>query len=174
MSQWDQYVQFSPYVQSHTLLQSVADPLVVFKQPTDKAYARYRELMQLLDVATLDIMTLQYHPRAIVASCLYVLLAFHFGQATKEEITTAFCQSSHFLTAWHPFNDLFGNFLTSVFGFELHELLPTIQYVAMLMSLPFNYQLPTNESGAECHFEEFLAMQTYHPQQMEFMRSKLR
>jgi len=174
MNQWDQYVQHSPYASNHTLLQSVVDPLVIFRQPTDKSYARYRELMQLIDISTLDIMTLQYHPRAIVASALYVLLAFHLGQATKEEISTLFSQSSQFLTTWHPFNDLFANFLITVFGFELHELLPTIQYIAPFMALPFNYQLPTNETGTEFHFEEFLAIQTYHPLQMEHIRTRLR
>ena len=54
MRQWDQYIQFSAYAANNCFLKSLSDPLVVFKQPTDKAYARFRELMQLIDVATLD------------------------------------------------------------------------------------------------------------------------
>ncbi len=174
MSQWDQYIQNSPYAVSHPLLRLVCDPLVVFKLPNEKAYARFRELTQLMDAMTLDVLTLQYHPRALVASTMYLLLAFHFGQATKEEMATAFYQSSHFITACHPFNDLFGNFLIQCFGFQLTELLPTIQYVATFMALPFSYQLPNRESSVEGHFEDFLAQQTYHPQQMDFIRGKMR
>ena len=152
MNHWDHYIQFNDYAVNHRLMGSVPDPLVVFKLPNEKAYARFRELMQLLDVSVLDVMTLQYHPRAIIAAAFYVLLAFHFGQATREEISTVFCQSSQFLTLCHPFNDLFSNFLEQSFGFQLQELLPTIQYIATFMALPFNYQLPAHEGATEVCF----------------------
>ena len=145
IAQWDYYIQFSPFARNHALMQTVSDPIVVFKLPNEKAYARFRELMQLLDAMILDVITLQYHPRVIIASTLYVLLAFHYGVASKDEIATAFSQNSHFLTVWHPFNDLFNNFLVQCFGFQLHELLPTIQYVSTYMLLPFDYQPPNYE-----------------------------
>jgi len=172
-NQWNQYIQYSSYALNHPLVQSLEDPIVVFRQPTDKSYARYRELIQLIDVAVLDASTLQYHPRAIVASALYVLLAFHFGQATKEEIATLFCKGSQFLNALHPFNDLFGYFLETDFGLSLQELLPTIQYISTFMSLPFNFQVPGNEMGAEYHFEDFVSLQTYHPLQMEYIKARM-
>ena len=142
MSQWDIYIQQCPYALNHPLLRSFSDPSVVFKQPTEKAYARYRELMQLIDTILLDLVSLQYQPRAIIASVLYILLAYHFGQVTKEGIASEFSCSSHFLSPEYPFNDLFSDFLAQSFGFQLAELLPTIQYVAVFMSMPFNYDLP--------------------------------
>eukprot|EP00826_Nyctotherus_ovalis_P017416 TRINITY_DN15128_c0_g1_i2.p2 TRINITY_DN15128_c0_g1~~TRINITY_DN15128_c0_g1_i2.p2 ORF type:complete len:124 (+),score=37.15 TRINITY_DN15128_c0_g1_i2:69-440(+) len=102
---------------------------------------RYRELMQLVDLVVLDVTWLRYQPRALVASALYVLLAFHFGQASVQEIAAQFPAISSFLDPRFPFNDLFGNFLDKYCGFELSELLPTIQYMAGFISLRFDYTI---------------------------------
>ena len=142
MGQWDSFIMSSEYAKSHVLMKSLSDPIVVFKQPNEKAYSRFRELSQLIDIIILDIATLRYHPRAIIASLLYTLLIFHYGQATIEEIVTEFPKCSSFLNAQYPFNDLYENFLHASFGFDLLELLPTIQYVSGFLALPFNYALP--------------------------------
>ena len=146
MSQWDMYIQQSPYAMNHPLIRSVSDPFIVFKQPTEKAYAKFREFMQVIDIALLDVVSLQYQPRAIIASTMYLMLVYHFGQATKEIISAEFVYSSHFLNPEYPFNDLFSDFLVQSFGFQLAELLPTIQYMSTFMALPFNYNLPTTSS----------------------------
>ena len=143
MSQWDTYIQYSEYARSHSLVKALQDPIVVFKQPNEKSYARFRELNQLVDVALLDISTLQYTPRAVIASAMYVLLAFHFGQATLEEISTRFADNSAFLNESYPFNDLFSRYLQSSFGYDLPELLPTIRYMSGFIALPFNYSIPS-------------------------------
>jgi len=149
MSQWDSYIQYNMYALNHPLILSLYDPIMVFKQPNDKSYARFRELNQLIDLSLLDIATLQYCPRALIASSMYVLLAYHFGQATKEDIVLQFGQGSGFLNAEFPFNDLFGNYLTTCFGFNLSELLPTIQYISSFMALPFNYDIPATRKKSE-------------------------
>ena len=143
MSQWDLYIESNPYALNHPLVQAVDDPYVVFKQPNEKSYARFREFIQILDISLLDVKTLQYKTRAIVASTLYLLLAYHFGQATRHQIYQTFVHSSHFLNPNFPFNDLFTDFLTQSFGFALPELLPTIQYMATFLAIPFNYDLPS-------------------------------
>lgn len=143
IGQWDTYIQFNEAARNNELVKSLQDPIVVFKLPNDKSYARYRELCQLVDLASLDIATLQYSPRALIASGMYVLLAFHFGQATKEDIIERFTKSSSFVTAQCPFNDLFSHYLHTSFGYELPELLPTIQFMSPFMGLPFSYVTPS-------------------------------
>ncbi len=105
--------------------------------------------MQLIDAAVLDVQSLQYHPRALIAAALYVLLTWRYGQASKEAIAGEFTAGSRFLNERYPFNDLFGDFLAQTFGYQLAELLPTIQYIAVFIVLPFNYALP----GAHGHTE---------------------
>ena len=91
----------------------------------------------------LDINTLQYLPRALVASALYILLCYHFGQASKQDISQRFPLCPSFLDLALPFNDLFAHFLTQSFTFHLADLLPTIQYLATFMAVDFDYTLPT-------------------------------
>ena len=146
MSAWDQYLG-NPYTTTHRLLLSIPDPNVVFKSPNQKSYARYRELTQLLDIASLHVATLQYTPRALVASALYILLSYHFGQVTKETIYSTFPYTSHFLSPQFPFNQFFAQFLMQTFGFQLEFLLPTIQYLARFMAIPFDYSLPTSPAN---------------------------
>jgi hypothetical protein len=41
------------------------------------------------------------------------------------------------------FNDIFADFLEYSFGFNLIDLLPTIQYLCTFFILPLNFDLPT-------------------------------
>jgi len=141
MRKWDFYIQYSEYAINHILIKSLNDPIVVFKVPNEKSCARFRELIQLIDLVVLDVIFLRYQPRALVTSALYVLLAFHFGQASLEEISAQFPTTSSFLDPRFPFNDLFEDFLGKYSGFELSELLPTIQYMAGFLALRFHYPI---------------------------------
>lgn len=143
MNQWDIYLETNAYAQNHQLLKIIADRDLYFKQPNEKAYARFRELMQILDIAVLDIITLQYQPRAIIAATMYLLMGHYMEHFTLDKISEEFMYGSAFLDPDNLFNDLFSDFLGQSFGFQIPELLPTIQYVASFMSLPFNYDLPS-------------------------------
>lgn len=98
--------------------------------------------MQIIDIALLDVISLQYQPRAIVASVMYILLGYHFGQFFKDSIASEVENNSQFLNDGYAYNDLFSDFLAQSFGFQIAELLPTIQYISSFMALPFNYDLP--------------------------------
>lgn len=170
---WDNFIQFSSYALSHPFVQCLEDPRIVFTQPTESSYTRHRQLTQLIDVVILDAATLQYHPRAVAASALYVVLALSCELASREEIAAVFCRGSQFLNALHSFNEVFGYFVESEFGLCLQELLPAIQYVSTFMSLPFDYQLPENETGAGYNFEELISLQTHNPLQLEYIQAKM-
>lgn len=45
-----------------------------FKKIDNDSYKNYRQMMQLLDCAILDIQTVQYKPKILVISLLYLLL----------------------------------------------------------------------------------------------------
>lgn len=143
MNQWDLYVERSEYAQSHPLVLSQGSELIQFKQSNQKSYARFREMMQLMDCAVLDAQTLQYKPRALIASIMYVLLGKYFKQFSAQQIFEEFPRnSSYLLDKTSAFNDLFGNFLTYSFGFELTDLLPSIQYISTYIKLPLILDLP--------------------------------
>jgi len=138
MEQWDAYVQYNNYAKNNILIKSLPDDLILFKVSNEKAYAHFRELCQLIDLAVLDIRTLKHSPRTIIASGMYILLAFHFGHITIE----AKGLTSLLLDASLPLNNLFEHFVNTCFGFELEELLVTIEYMGKFMLLEFDYSIP--------------------------------
>jgi hypothetical protein len=145
MNQWDLYVERSEYARSHPLIEPLAESedIVQFKQSNQKSYARFREMMQIIDCALLDSQTLQYKPRALIASLMYILLGKYFGSFTIQQIFESFPYNSQYLLdTKNEFNDLFGDFLTYSFGFELIDLLPSIQYVSTYINLPVSLDLP--------------------------------
>ena len=143
MCQWDLYIESAPSAISHPLVVQLGDALIQFKKPEEKAYARFRECMQLIDTAVLDIETLQYNTRTLVAAFMYLILGKHFGQFSLQQIVEQFPYSSQYLlNPKYSFNDLFGEFLLFSFGFQLIDLLPSIQYASRFFQLPLNFDLP--------------------------------
>ena len=143
MNQWDLYVERSAFAQSHPLIQAIKEDLIQFKQSNQKSYGRYRELMQMIDCAVLDAQTLQYKPRALIASVMYVLLGKYFNQFNSNQMFEQFPNNNYYLVdKTSQFNQLFGNFLSYSFGFELNDLLPSVQYVATYVKLPLSLEMP--------------------------------
>ena len=119
----------------------------------------------------------KYRPRGIVASILYLIIGMHIKEFTILMIWQEFVVSSNrFLNYFIDYNWLFNDFLYLSFGFQIHDLAPTIQYVWSFMSIPFNYDLPLSAQNKNClegNFEEFLSYQTHHPLALEFTKSRI-
>lgn len=175
MNQWDIYINTNEYAVNHEIIQSVGD--LTFKTSNETAYSRFREVLQIMDLIILDNNCLRYKPRGLVASILFLILGLHTGEFDVERIWTEFIYTSNgFLDPNSLFNQLFMDFLFLSFGFQLHDLAPTIQYVSAFMSIPFNYDMPMyaqNKNALEGHFEEFLSYQTHHPQALDFVKQRI-
>ena len=144
MNQWDLFIEnkenFSHFNFSLKLVQ--------FKAPNEKSYLLFREFMQILDNILLDIETLQYKPRALVGSLMYLILGKDLQEFSLQQIIEDFPFTSNYLINNKiNFNYAFAKFLTYCFGFELFELLPTIQFVATFFGLPILNNLPIARSG---------------------------
>jgi len=169
MNQWDLYIEHSEYAKNHSLIKANKIELMQFKQSNQKSYAKFRELMQLIDCTVLDIQTLQYKPRVLIASMMYILLGKYFKNFTSNQIFEQFPRNSFYLLdKTSEFNDLFGNFLLYSFGFELNDLLPSIQYTSTYVRLPISLDLPkavkmTKENVLEVFFffESFNILGTF-------------
>lgn len=144
LSQWDLYIEKSAYAIEHPLAKALGkDALIQFKQPNEKSYAIYREIMQYIDCLVLEVEHLQYNKRTLVAGLIYLVLGKQYKQFTVKHITEEFPVSSVFLLdKRNAYNDLFADFLGYIFGFTMEELLPSIQYAAPFFKLPLNYDMP--------------------------------
>ncbi len=74
--------------------------------------------MQILDCMILDVQTLQYKPRALLASLFYLLIGKYYEQFTDDQIIKHFPKSSiYLLDDEYAYNDLFADFLRCSFGY---------------------------------------------------------
>ena len=142
MSQWDSFVQNCEFAKNHGLI-SGNGKVPLFKKPHNSSYNLYRQYMELVDCAILDIQTLQYKQRAIIAAFMYILLGKEFKQFTNDQILNDFPTSSlYLLNDSLPYNELYSYFISNFFGLALYDLLPTIQYGSTFFGLEFQIELP--------------------------------
>lgn len=71
MQQWDLFLDTKAQVQDEYFL--MHEPKY-FKRVDEDSYRSYRQVMQILDCAILDIQTVQYKPKILVCSMLYLIL----------------------------------------------------------------------------------------------------
>lgn len=175
MNQWDIFISTNEYALSHPLIQNSID--LTFKSSHESSYTRFREVMQIMDLIILDHTSLLYQPRGLVVSIMFLILGIYTGEFDVQKIWNEFTFSSNgFLNPESEFNQLFIEFIFLSFGFQLHDLAPTIQYVSSFMGIPFNYDLPMcfqNKSALDGHFEEFLSHQTHHPLALRFIEERI-
>ena len=143
LSYWDFYIEKSFFAQSNPLVITLGFDNLQFRKTTEHSYKRFREFMQLIDTSLLEVQTLEYKARTLIASFLYLLLGVYFQQFERDQIFNDFPCSSLFLFQDHNgYNTLFNDFLNKSFGYALVDLLPTIQYCATFFKLKMNYDLP--------------------------------
>lgn len=100
--------------------------------------------MQLIDCCLLEVDTLQYKPRPLIAAFMYIVIGIEFDQFTTEIVVERFPSSSLYLLEPNfAFNNLFARFLEIHFGIELEELLPSIQYASTFAGLEVSTKLPS-------------------------------
>jgi len=68
-----------------------------YKKIDSDSYKNYRQMMQLLDCAILDIQTVQYKPKILVISLLYLLLGKEFNEFSKKKIVNEFPRTSTYI-----------------------------------------------------------------------------
>ena len=73
-------------------------------------------MMQLLDCAILDIQTVQYKPKILVCSMLYLILGKELGEFSKKKIINEIPKTSLFFLEETPYNTLFNMFIEMRLG----------------------------------------------------------
>ena len=142
LSQWDLYLETIP-TSMNSLLSNGTAKRLFFKRPCEESYSLFRELHQLIDCAVLDIQSLRYTQRGLLAAFMYLVLEKSCMQRTAKEVVEEFSRKdSSALKERSEFNKLFGEFLRFGFGFELKEMAPIILYAACFFRLPLKFDLP--------------------------------
>lgn len=71
MQQWDLFLDSTQMQQQPFFMNHQSK---YFKKIDEDSYKNYRQIMQILDCAILDIQTVQYKPKILVCSLLYLIL----------------------------------------------------------------------------------------------------
>ncbi|CAD8102666.1 unnamed protein product [Paramecium sonneborni] len=150
-----------------------------FRKPNEESYQLFRKLCQLIDCTLLDIQTLQYMPRTIVASFMYLIISFQLNVFEIDMLEIMSRTSMFLLNRDNQFNIIFGQFVTITFGFALQDILPAIQYAVGFYELEINYETPPgvvhlSNTPLESNYEEFLSFQCYSKYSLQFIRQKTR
>ena len=74
MQQWDLFLEGRVQMQDEYFVMHEAK---YFKRVDEDSYRSYRQVMQILDCAILDIQTVQYKPKILVCSMLYLILGIY-------------------------------------------------------------------------------------------------
>ena len=73
MQQWDLFLDTAETLTNDFFRQHQPS---YFKKVDEDSYKNYRQVMQILDCAILDIQTVQYKPKILVCSLLYLILGY--------------------------------------------------------------------------------------------------
>ncbi|CAD8123361.1 unnamed protein product [Paramecium sonneborni] len=152
---------------------------IQFRKPNEESYQLFRKLCQLVDCALMDIQTLQYMPRTIVASFMYLIISFQLNVYNQDMLEIMSQTSMFLLNKDNQFNVIFGQFVQTTFGFALQDILPAIQYAVGFYELKINYETPPgvvhlSNTPLESNYEEFLSFQCYSKSLLEFIKNKSR
>jgi hypothetical protein len=134
-------------------------------------------MMQLLDCAILDIQTVQYKPKVLVVSLLYLLLGKEFNEFSKKKIVNEFPRTSTYFLEETAFNNMFAYFLSESFALQMREILPSVQYLATYFGLPLTYDRPyldDEENIENMDLEEYCSYQTYNPNMIATVEKRFR
>lgn len=143
MQKWDPFLENILYSDSANVLKKSGKNPIYFKKPHEQSYGSFRELIQILDVLLLDIETLQYNQRAIIASLMYLMIGKHYQQFDLSTVVNEFSRSSAFLSKeLLPYNSFFSQFLKIYFELEMEDLFSTIQYVAPYFAVKISFETP--------------------------------
>lgn len=94
--QWDLYIETSISAINHYLVRK-SGKQVKFRETNNDSYYRYRTLVQLLDTSLMDIQTLQYNFRDLVAAFMYIILGRDYEQFSSDQIVNSFPAQSTYL-----------------------------------------------------------------------------
>ncbi|CAD8153794.1 unnamed protein product [Paramecium pentaurelia] len=152
----------------------ITDVQKKFRANNTASYKLMLKLQAYIDCCYLDIQTLNYKSRTLVASFMYLILAIEYQQFTKEQIYYEIPKTRKFILvdSQKSFNKLFTEFVQFSFGFNLVDLIEVIKYAAKFIMLDFKFSDTIQDKIIQRH-EDLLIYQKYNQLGLLYIESKL-
>ena len=166
--------------------------MIYFKQPNQKAYKRYRETLQILDLSLLNFEILKFFPKHAASGLLYLMISKYFYETNYSLLyfngnykDNSFIEyqvgldsdslDSFQLESTGIVQNLFSEFLFAAVEIEnIEDIYLSVAFFHPFLSIEAGFDLPNacktqSKSKIESHYEEFLAYQTHNPKNLEFL-----
>lgn len=145
ISKWDLYTK--EQLKSNLYLQAFESSKVpIYKSPEETScYFRYREITQVLDLATFDISIYEFSSQIVAAALLYLQAGFSLGVFDKQQIFSCKEESQleTILLEYYPnFSDYFVKFSHEEMNVYFDNLVPAILYFVKFYAKPLSKKMP--------------------------------
>jgi hypothetical protein len=135
--------------------------VIYFKKTDELCYQVYREVTQMIDLLTLNVATLRYNTRHLVASCIFIVLCMNFEVAyfTRSEMNAYQFDEEFYYNLINETDsphrylvEIYSSFLHQSFNFTFEDIIYTLTYCSKYMQFEFIYDLPmVMQSNPEAH-----------------------
>lgn len=205
MTQWDSFIDFhfslvpgnnpksfDQFLNKKKAKLECEERMIYFKQPNQKAYKRYRETLQILDLSLLNFEILKFFPKHATSGLLYLMISKYFYETNYSLLyfngnykDNSFIEyqvgldsdslDSFQLESTGIVQNLFSEFLSAAVEIEnIEDIYLSVAFFHPFLSIEAGFDLPNacktqSKSKIESHYEEFLAYQTHNPKNLEIL-----
>ncbi len=154
-SQWD---EFSEKFLTHILnLNCEFMKYTKFRNLTNETWESFSNIViffQLIDIISLDFLSLKYSYKLIVCSIVYLLIGLEMKFFCVSE-TQEFQKNIYFYSKFHELNIIFNSFLMKYHQLELSSLSEHIRYVSIFFNVKFD-EIHSNHTEKERRVRQIL------------------
>jgi Cyclin, N-terminal domain len=213
MTQWDNFLDFhfgcvpgnSPkdfesFADKKKVKESYEERMILFKQPNQRAYKRYRETMQILDAGMLNSCSMKFMPRYIACGLMYLIISKYFYETNysllyytgdckdKSMDSIRYSENNENFDNVDPFHlestaavqELFSSFIKAAADIDnIEDIYASVSFFHPFLEFEAAYDLPVvcrvqTKSKIESHYEDFLAYQTHSIKNLDFLKSYMK
>lgn len=204
MTQWDTFLDYHfgcvpgnnpnefPRFSKKQEKEFFEERMIFFKQSNQKAYKRFREAMQILDLSLLHSHSLKFLPRHMASGLLYLMICKYFFEtnyallyftgSSQENVDDRFNivnDDPYSLENNAAVQDMFCNFIKHAAKIDnLDDLYQVVSFYHSFLDFEALFDLPVvcrvqSRSKLESHYEDFLAFQTHNIKNLDFLTNSI-
>jgi hypothetical protein len=204
MSQWDSFISFhfscvpgnnpkdlDQYADKKKVKAAYEERMLFFKQANQKAYKRFRETMQILDIGLLHPGFMKFLPKMIAAGLVYLMVSKFFFESnyallyyngdSREALEENIDLNDPFrIECISNVQELYQEFISTAAGVKnIEEIYPTVSFFHPFLEFETSFELPVvcklkSKAKLESHYEEFLSYQTHNTKNLAFIEENLK
>ncbi len=120
-----------------------------FRAKSDEEYLLFRNFFQIIDLISLDIPSLQFSEKLIVASVIYILLGLYLRWFSISNVVNDFTRNPYACSNYYELNIIYNRFISKFLQIELNALHHHILFTSFFFNMRFEYNLPNVTADVE-------------------------